>query len=197
MRIQGVHLADPCSGDQGVFNRLMTSGLYPVRAASADGAIIHGPDGLRLAPLPADRFCSGHLVWVQQRGEVRDCVSVHATFTEYGDAGKRWRFLEAGLWALLPPTYYEEGRYLTFVPPDPPPDPMPCAAGAAEYRAGHTPPVCGGEDPHHGLPPKRFGNIHWSEGMKRSARLRANHELMGRQVAAATTCLAGTTSPER
>ena len=54
-----------------------------------------GKQGLLLAPMPADRFCSGHMVWVQQEGDVRDCLSVHATFTEYGDGGKRFRFLEA------------------------------------------------------------------------------------------------------
>ena len=60
-----------------------------------------GEDGLLLAPMPADRFCSGHMVWVQQEGETRGCLSVHATFTEYGDGGKRFRLLEAGLWAVL------------------------------------------------------------------------------------------------
>ena len=62
-----------------------------------------GESGLLLAPMAADQFCSGHMVWVQQEGAVRDCLSVHATFTEYGDAGKRWRFLEAKLWALNEP----------------------------------------------------------------------------------------------
>ena len=28
--------------------------------------LIEAPHGLVLAPLAADRFCSGHLVWVQQ-----------------------------------------------------------------------------------------------------------------------------------
>ena len=109
---------------------------------------------------------------------------VHATFTEYGDAGKRWRFLEAGLWGLLPDAYYTEGRYLTFVPPRPPPDPQPCAPGQAEYVKGQTPRPCGGEDPHHGLPPAR-GNILGSEAYKRSTRLRANMELMARQASSA------------
>lgn len=67
--------ADPYSDDQGAFNRILTRGLFPVRAFSKSGRVVgpisgFGPDGLRLAPLPADRFCSGHLVWVQQEGEV-------------------------------------------------------------------------------------------------------------------------------
>ena len=114
------------SDDQGVFNRLLTgrgswpfmnTGFYPVRAAGHGGALVHGPEGLRIAPLPAERFCSGHLVWVQQGARPGNCASVHATFTEFGDAGKRWRFLEAGLWGPLPRRYYTEGRYLTFEPP--------------------------------------------------------------------------------
>ena len=93
---------------------------------------------------------------------------MHATFTEFGDAGKRWRFLEAltlslslslslsltlsltlslsltltltltltrwrfleaGLWGALPAAYFTEGRYLSFTPPLPPPDPAPCRPG--------------------------------------------------------------------
>ena len=174
-------LTDPYSDDQGVFNRLMIRGLYPVVAHSADGRVIRGSDGLRIAALPADQFCSGHLVWVQQAARTENCLSVHATFTEYGDAGKRWRFIESKLWALNEPAYYSEGRYLTYVPLKAPPDPMPCKAGEGEYVAGTTPAVCGGEDPNHGLPPKRFGDIMWTEAMKRSLRIRANHELMSRQ----------------
>ena len=121
--VETLALTDAYSDDQGVFNRLMVRGLYPVKAHSDDGTVLVGPNGLRIAPLPAERFCSGHLVHVQQASEVRDCISVHATFTEYGDAGKRWRFLESKLWALNEPAYYNEGRYLTFVPPRAPPDP--------------------------------------------------------------------------
>ena len=66
-----------------------------MRAAGLDGKLIHGPYGLVIAPLAASRFCSGHLVWMQQDAQPRQCHSVHATFTEFGDAGKRWRFLEA------------------------------------------------------------------------------------------------------
>ena len=79
-------LTDPYSDDQGVFNRLMIRGLYPVIAHSADGRVIRGSDGLRIAALPAEQFCSGHLVWVQQAARTENCLSVHATFTEYGDA---------------------------------------------------------------------------------------------------------------
>ena len=92
-----------------------------------------------IAPLPAERFCSGHLVWVQQAAEPRDCASVHATFTEFGDAGKRWRFLEAGLWRALPKRYYTDGRFLTFVPPRAPADPAPCGPGEGKYELGGPP----------------------------------------------------------
>ena len=176
-------LASAWDDDQGAFNRLAKEGFYPVRRHSADGRVVVGPKGVRIAPLPSDRFCSGHLVWTQQAAQTRACVSVHATFTEYGDAGKRWRFLEAGLWALNAPEYFTEGRYLTFVPPKPPPDPQPCPAGAGAYvPGGPAPKPCAGEDPHHGLGKKRFGNIMWQEGLKRSTRLRANSDLMARQV---------------
>ena len=37
----------------------------------------------------------GHVYWVQQGGERRDCVAVHTTFTEGGDTGKVWRLREA------------------------------------------------------------------------------------------------------
>jgi hypothetical protein len=90
----------------------------------------HGPVALLPPPLP----------------------QVHATFTEFGDAGKRWRFLEAGLWGALPPSYFSEGRYLAFAPPRPPRDPAPCRPGEGEYVAGGAPArPCGGEDPRHGL----------------------------------------------
>ena len=184
-------LTDPYSDDQGVFNRLMVRGLFPIVAHSAQGDVIKGPADLRIAPLPAERFCSGHLVHVQRGGDTAGCLSVHATFTEYGDAGKRWRFLEAKLWALNEPAYYTAGRYLTFVPPQPPPDPMPCKEGEGVYRPGHdAPEACGGEDPSHGLPPKRFGDIMWTEAMKRSVRLRANQRLMSRQTHALRDALA-------
>jgi len=128
---------------------------------------------------------------VQYEGEVRGCLSVHATFTEYGDAGKKWRFLEAKLWAVLPPSYYTEGRYLTFIPPRAPPDPMPCKDGEGVYIPGRVPSECGGEDPHHGLPRKMLGKeIMWTEGLKRSIRLRANVDLMSTQVHALRDALA-------
>ena len=187
--LQTLNLNNPFSDDQGVFNRLIVRGMFPVVAHSADGRVIRAADGLRVAPLPADRFCSGHLVWVQQASEPRQCVSVHATFTEYGDGGKRWRFLEAGLWGLLPAEYYDEGRYLTFVPPEAPPDPQPCAPGEAQYEVGRQKPPCGGEDPHHGLGRKPH-QVLGAEAFKRSSRLRANMGLMARQVHALRDALA-------
>lgn len=186
--LETLNLHSPHSDDQGAFNNLLADGMYPVKAASPSGRVIgpvrgFGPEGLRLAPLPIDRFCGGHTVWVQQAGEPRRCVSIHATFTEYGDGGKRFRLLESGLWALLPDAYYTEGRFLTFVPPDPGADPMPCQAGEGVHAPGKLTAPCGGEDPAHGLPPKPAGKeIMWQEGLKRSVRLRANVALMARQV---------------
>ena len=187
--------------DQAVFNRLLTgrgtwpatdTGFYPVRAAGLDGKLIHAPGGLLLAPLPAERFCSGHLVWVQQEGRVGSCDAVHATYTEFGDAGKRWRMVEAGLWGPLPPRYFEEGRFLTFTPPEPPADPAPCAAREGAYVPGGPPPrPCGGEDPSHTLRrPKPPGDRPAEEGRQRSARLRENLELMRRQLHALRDALA-------
>lgn len=99
--------------------------------------------------------------------------------------------MEAGLWAVLPREYYEEGRFLTFVPPAAGPDPMPCKPGEGEHRPGQPAMPCGGEDPHHGLPPKPIGmEIKWQEGLKRSVRLRQNVELMSRQVHALRDALA-------
>ena len=167
-----------------------------MRAAGLDGQLIHGPYGLVIAPLAAARFCSGHLVWVQQAAQPRQCHSVHATFTEFGDAGKRWRFLEAnpsphphlspslnlalalarwrfleaGLWGALPTSYFTRGRYLAFTPPIPPPDPAPCTPGEGAYVRGGPPPrPCGGEDPHHGLGPKRGGDVPAEEVRRRSS----------------------------
>ena len=77
---------------------------------------------------------------------MRDCIAVHATFTEYGDAGKRWRFLEAKLWALNHPAYFQDGRYLTFIPPKAPPDPMPCSSTSGQVSGGifkHQPSMSG------------------------------------------------------
>ena len=150
------------------------------------------PEGLVIAPLAAERFCSGHLVWMQQDAQPRGCASVHATFTEFGDAGKRWRLLEANLWGVLPPAYYTDGRYLTFEPPRPPADPAPCAPTEGHYRVGGPPPrPCGGEDPTHTLPrPKRWGDVKAEEGAQRSVRLRQNTELMRRQLHALRDALA-------
>lgn len=70
------------SDDQGAFNRLITTGFYPVRKYSESGRVVgpvsgFGGQGLRVAPLPAPQFCSGHLVWVQQEGKLGR--SVHET----------------------------------------------------------------------------------------------------------------------
>lgn len=96
------------------------------RTASGGGAISLQPEEIpasfNLAPLPARFFCSGHVFWEQQALEGRECASVHTTFVEGGNAGKLWRFREAGLWLLDPPSYYDgtRDRYLTFDPPEPP-----------------------------------------------------------------------------
>ena len=189
------------SDDQGVFNKLLTghgtwpfadTGFYPVRAASTDGKLIHGPFGLVLAPLPAERYCSGHLVWVQQAARPLQCHAVHATFTEFGDAGKRWRFMEAGLWGALPKRFHTEGHFLTFEPPQPPADPAPCQPSEGAYVLGQPPPrACGGEDPAHKLPrPKKWGDVPADEGLARSLRLQQNIELMRRQLHALRDALA-------
>ena len=82
----------------------------------------------------------------------------------------RWRFLEAGLWGALPASYFTRGRYLTFTPPISPPDPAPCRPGEGAYVRGGAPPrPCGGEDPHHGLGPKRGGDTPAEEVRRRSS----------------------------
>ena len=117
--------------------------------------LIEAPHGMVLAPLAADRFCSGHLVWVQQAARPLDCIAVHATFTEFGDAGKRWRFIEAGLWAPLAPRYFNEGHYLTFEPPQPPADPAPCPPTSGPNDTANQPESCGGGCPRRALPGSR------------------------------------------
>jgi len=189
------------SDDQGVFNKLLTghgtwpfaaTGFYPVRAAGLGGRLVHGPFGLKMAPLPVERYCSGHLVWVQQEALPLGCNAVHATFTEFGDAGKRWRFMEAGLWGALPASYYTDGHFLTFEPPRPPADPAPCGPTEGRYVVGAEPPrPCGGEDPELRLPrPKRYGDVPADEGIARSSRLRLHIELMRRQLHALRDALA-------
>ena len=64
-------LASAWDDDQGAFNRLAKEGFYPVRRHSADGRVVVGPKGVRIAPLPSDRFCSGHLVWTRGRRRKR------------------------------------------------------------------------------------------------------------------------------
>ena len=107
--------------DQRGFNQLVMTNFYPTVAApgfEADGAAVLAANRtLRLMPLPARRFCSGHTFFVQQSGQVRECVNVHVTFTEGGVHGKLWRLVEAGLWSLHPPGYFDSGRYLTIRPP--------------------------------------------------------------------------------
>jgi hypothetical protein len=87
------------------------------------GAVGAMPVAYRLAPLPARHFCSGHLYWEQQGLRPVECMSVHTTFVEGGNAGKLWRFREAGLWLLEPPEHFApsaDAKYLTFNPPQPP-----------------------------------------------------------------------------
>ena len=81
------------------------------------------PMAFKLAPLPARHFCSGHLFWEQQGLARRDCMTVHTTFVEGGNRGKLWRFRDAGLWLLEPPSHFEpstSAKYLAFEPPEPP-----------------------------------------------------------------------------
>eukprot|EP00967_Tisochrysis_lutea_P136494 scaffold243552_cov32-Tisochrysis_lutea.AAC.3 len=68
-------------------------------------------------------------------------MSVHATFTEFGDAGKRWRMLESGLWAVVEPAYFEQGNYLTFDIPAAPSDPAPCVGTSCVERSRRRPPL--------------------------------------------------------
>ena len=96
--------------------------FYPVRAVTADGAVVYAANNsLRLLPLPARRFCSGHTFFVQMSGKVETstCLNVHVTFTEGGVHGKLWRLKEAGLWSLEPPAYWgvEDEKFLTIEPP--------------------------------------------------------------------------------
>ena len=103
--------------------------------------------------------------------------------------GARWEGGNGEGGEPLPVEYYDEGRYLTFVPPEAPPDPQPCAPGEAQYEVGRQKPPCGGEDPHHGLGRKPH-QVLGAEAFKRSSRLRANMGLMARQVHALRDALA-------
>jgi hypothetical protein len=76
-------LQDEWSDDQGVFNRLITTEraipagdtpFYPVRSAGLGGRVVHAPFGLRMAPLPAEFFCSGHLVSGASRSPSGRCA---------------------------------------------------------------------------------------------------------------------------
>jgi hypothetical protein len=117
--------------NQRAFNLLATEGFYPVKAApyaAATGDIVLAANGsLWLMPLPTGLFCGGHTFFVQQSGQRERCLNVHVTFTEGGVHGKLWRLREAGLWGLETAAYYNEGRYLSFVPPAIPAGPMPPA----------------------------------------------------------------------
>ena len=187
-----LYLNNEWSDDQGVFNRIITRrGFYPVRKVTDDGSVIlvpsdsaistngvtsHSPShDIPLAPFPATFICSGHLVWVQRGGNVSDCAAIHLTFTEYGDAGKRWRMLESGLWAPLKSAYYSEGMFITFDPPRAEEDPAP---------------ESNGEDVNHELGVRKPGNMLIGEALKRSVRLREQVALMGRQVHALRDALA-------
>ena len=82
------------------------------------------PRSFVLAVLPTRHFCSGHLYWLQQGMQRKDCVAVHTSFTQSGTFGKIFRWREAHLW-LLEPEYYRvpatspriTRRFLTFTPP--------------------------------------------------------------------------------
>ena len=53
---------------------------------------------------------------------------MHATFTESGTLGKRWRLRDAHLWIVDPPVYHAPPprvRFLTYVPPMPTHTPPP------------------------------------------------------------------------
>ena len=179
--LETLALTDAYSDDQGVFNRLMVHGLYPVKAHSTDGTVVVGPNGVRIARCPPTASAAA-ISFTCSRRASREIAFRPRHVYRVWRRGKQ-ALLESKLWALNEPSYYSEGKYLTFVPPRSPPDPMPCKPGdGGEYVKGQTPVACGGEDPHHGLGPKAFGDIMWHEAMKRSVRLRANHELMSRQV---------------
>jgi len=109
--------------DQRGFNQLVMTNFYPTVAAPGvtDGSVVLAANqSLRLLPMPARRFCSGHTFFVQQSGRNDECLNVHVTFTEGGVHGKLWRLQEAGLWDLHPPGYHDEGRYLTIRAPSVP-----------------------------------------------------------------------------
>eukprot|EP00850_Spirogloea_muscicola_P008290 SM000044S15937 [mRNA] locus=s44:107097:110385:+ [translate_table: standard] len=66
--------------------------------------------------LPVSLFCNGHVYFVQRIPQHHGLVPyvVHNTFQFHFAAGKIARFREAELWALDPPSYYEEGNFLSF-----------------------------------------------------------------------------------
>ena len=106
--------------DQRAFNIMVMTNFYPTVAAPevSDGSVVLAANQtLRLMPMPAGKFCGGHTFFVQQSMETRDCLNVHVTFTEGGVHGKLWRLKEAGAWNLEPAGYFDEGRYLSFKPP--------------------------------------------------------------------------------
>lgn len=106
--------------DQRGFNELVMDKFYPTVAAPGvdDGSVVLAASNtLRLMPLPARRFCSGHTFFVQQSGRNEQCLNVHVTFTEGGVHGKLWRLREAGMWDLHPKGYFDTGRFLTIKPP--------------------------------------------------------------------------------
>lgn len=142
--------------DQRGFNMLVMEHFYPTLAAPGahDGSVVLAANGtLRLMPLPAARFCSGHTFFVQQSGRAHDCLNVHVTFTEGGVHGKLWRLKEAGMWYLEPPgtfegrpdpSTYDTGSYLTIRPPQiphplPPARIEPVAQCRARLAAGGEP----------------------------------------------------------
>jgi hypothetical protein len=103
--------------DQLALNILLTDpSSLPVREVEGAPRTVWAANStLRLHPLPALLFASGHVGFVQRLPErygVRPYM-VHATFQPYGGLGKRNRFREFGLWTLDPESYYQ-GRFLTY-----------------------------------------------------------------------------------
>lgn len=95
-------LQDQWSDDQGVFNRLITTEraiqagdtpFYPVRSAGLGGRVVHAPFGLRMAPLPAEFFCSGHLVGGASLSSLAACApnSPCAPSAVLGAIPRHWR----------------------------------------------------------------------------------------------------------
>ncbi len=135
----GAHAWD----DQQAFGELMRVGpekrymLYP-RASlvpGGDGRVLWALNGrVRLGVLPVQLFANGHTYFVQRTHLLPGAeqpFTVHNTFQFYGAAGKRARFIGAGLWWNVSGTATTRGgrlrtrnavaeRFLTWDPSPPP-----------------------------------------------------------------------------